>query len=118
MLEWVDFFRGGGVVAGPTTTLAQVQLEASAKAALADGIAASKVQPMQLELPEGQVQMPMSGPIPLPYDDVFDISMYSAQEIGGDNDVLAAFDEVNHAYISQMKIFSRRQMAATCQSWA
>ena len=118
LLELVDFFRGVGVVAGPTTTLAQVKLEAAAKATLAAGIVVSKVQPMEVEPTAAQVEMPLLGPMALPYDDVFDISMYTAEEIGNEQDVLASFDEINRAYTLQMRIVSRRQVAATWQLWA
>jgi len=35
--------------------------------------------------------MPATGPFPLPYDDVLDISMYCAEEISGDTDVHDCF---------------------------
>ena len=118
LLVWVDFFWGMGVVVGPTTTLEQVKLEADAKAALAAATVVSKVQPMQVEPTAAQVQMPLSGPMALPYDDVFDISMYTAEEIGNEQDVLASFDDINRAYTLQMRIVRRRQVAATWQLWA
>jgi hypothetical protein len=119
-----------GVVAGPTTTLAQVKVEAAAKAAAVPaGIVVSPDEPMIVEPKASQVvvlatdamlraEMPLSGPMPLDYEDVLDISMYSAQEISDDKDALASFDEVNRSYNLQVRTVSRRQMAATWETWA
>jgi len=61
--------------------------------------------------------MPQWGPVPLPYEDVLDISMYSAEEIGDEKDILASFDDVSRAYGTQFRMMSRRQAAATWQLW-
>jgi len=45
----------------------------------------------QSKAPPQHSMMPATGPFPLPYDDVLDISMYSAEEISGDTDVLDIF---------------------------
>ena len=60
-----------------------------------------------------RAEMPQWGPMPLPYEDVLDISMYSAEEMCDEEDALASFDDVNRAYGAQLRTMSRRQAAAT-----
>jgi len=123
-------------MAGPTTTLLQVQreikmkqikkmmssseggLHAEGKPMLCRvGDLVQKASPVELEnvVTDGMLRsaMPKFGAAPLPYDDVLDISMYSAEEISNESDHLAEFAGIEHHHASYMKTNSRRNLAAS-----
>jgi len=123
-------------MAGPTTTMMQVQREiemreikkimsSSEGGLIADvkpmlcrvGDLVQKPSPVKSEnvVTDGMLRsaMPKFGAAPLPYDDVLDISMYSAKEIGNESDHLAEFAGIEHHHASYMKTNSRRNLAAS-----
>jgi len=57
--------------------------------------------------------MPNFGVVPLPYDDVFDISMYSSEEIDNNGDHMAEFAGIDYQYACHMKTNSRRNVAGS-----
>ena len=60
--------------------------------------------------------MPLFGPLRMPYDDVFDISMYSTEEIDNESDCLEMFAGIEYEYAAQLKGNSRRNVAGAWMS--